>query len=123
MRNTIERLTASIKQQAEAFLNAAGEFYPFGSYINKANHIIPLAAYVEDENDNPPSLPLIDMLENYTKEMIGNGQCVMGVIAVNVLLKEGGQTFDAVQIRFFEKDNEFTHAVKYNKQGESVIFL
>ncbi len=56
----IEKLARVLKQQAEAFLLDAREFYPFGTYINMKDEIVPFGAYT-GEDEYPPSQDVIDL--------------------------------------------------------------
>lgn len=98
-------LVKVIKQQAEVFLLNAREFFPFGTYINSKNEIVPFSAYIEDVNDRPKSQPLIDMLERGIRTRLDNGECIIGALAFEIVLTENQQKFDAMLIRIFENDN------------------
>ena len=111
-----------IKQQAEVFLLDAGEFFPFGTYINKNNKVVPCSAYIEDVNDRPESLPLIKMLEDFYKKGLESGNVLIGAIAIDVVLNERGEKHDGLQIRFFENGSESTETLKYVISDDHVDF-
>jgi hypothetical protein len=112
-----------IKQQAEAFLLDAGEFFPFGTYINSKNEVVPFSAYIEDENDRPKSQPLIDMLEEGIQTRINNGKCIVGAVAYDVFIHENQEKFEAIVIRIFENDNFVERCFKYSIHENHVDFF
>ena len=118
-----DRLTQAIKQQAELFLLDAGEFFPFGSSIGSDNQIITIGAYIEDENDRPASLEVMSLLERSIHKELEQGRYLCGAIAVDVLLRENGKTYDALQIRFFEIGKEFVETFKYIIEEGRVRFF
>ena len=99
----IEKLIEVSKVQAEAFLLNAGEFYPFGNYINKEDKIKPALIYLE--NDMPQSQEVIEVLEKlFESELTDDYK--WAALAVDVLLTENDEKADALQIRFFEAGKE-----------------
>nr|WP_294796222.1 hypothetical protein [uncultured Mucilaginibacter sp.] len=122
MHHKKDLLTKWIKQQAESFLLDAREFFPFGTYINKMNEVIPCSAYLEDENDQPGSLPLIKMLEDFYKKGLESGNVLIGAIGIDVVLNERGKKHDGLQIRFFENGSESTETLKYVISDDHVDF-
>ncbi len=122
MENEIKRIVNIIKEQAETFLLMANEFYPFGAYINKKNSIIPLGAYLE--NDQPPSLEVMTLLEKAIVDHIQKGDCILGAIAIDVYVSFNDKKHDAIEIRFFEagKDTYKRH-YKYEITDKQVQFL
>ena len=123
MKETIKKLINVIKQQVELFILNAGEFYPFGSCIDKNDNIIPIGAYIEDENDRPPSLELISLLEKSIRKGILNENFTIGAIAIDVVIKEYGESYDAVEIRFFEVGKEYKMHFKYTCKNKHVEFF
>lgn len=119
----IERLIEVIKQQAEVFLLDAGEFFPFGTYINNKNQIVPFSAYIEDINDRPESQPLIDMLEKGIQTRLKNGECVVGALAYDVLIHENQEKCDAVLIRIYDNDKFVERCFKYRIHEKNVDFF
>ena len=121
-KENINKIINSLKQQAELFLLDAGEFYPFGTYINMKNEIVPVGAY--SENDRPLSSELIDLLEKGFKDDIQKGDCKLGALAIDVSVKEDNKVYDALEIRFFEPKTEiYKKYFKYEIKGNSVEFF
>jgi hypothetical protein len=96
----IEKLVRVLKQQAEAFLLDAREFYPFGTYINMKDEIVPVGAYTGKEH--PPSQDVIDVLERGFAKKLQNGECRIGAIALDISVIENDKKYDAIEVRFFE---------------------
>ena len=121
-KENIDKIINSLKQQAGLFLLDAGEFYPFGTYINKKGAIIPVGAYFE--NDKTPSLQVIDLIEGAFNDHLQKGDCNIAAIAVYVTVKENNKTYDAVEMRFFEVDEEvYKKYFKYEVKAHSVEFF
>jgi hypothetical protein len=112
-----------IKQQAEAFLLNAGEFFPFGTYINDKNEVVPYGVYIEDDNDRPQSQPLIDMLERGIRTRINTGECIVGALAYDIFVHENQEKFDAMVIRIFENDTFVERCFKYCIHENHVDFF
>jgi hypothetical protein len=122
MENIIDKVVNLLKQQAEVFLLDAGEFYPFGTCINRENEIIPVAAKLE--NDRPSSLEVIDLLENAFKKGIEKGDYKLASIAIDITIRENNKAYDAIEIRFFESDKEvYKKYLKYEIKENSVNFF
>jgi len=122
MKENVEKLVDVIKKQAKMFLLEAGEFYPFGSYINNKNEVVPVGASSGD--DHPPSLELIDLLEKALKEHIQKGDCKLAAIAIDVAIKEHGRSFDAIEMRFLEANKVVNKKYyKYELKQHSVEFF
>ena len=100
----IEKLARVLKQQAEIFLLDAKEFYPFGTYINAKDEIVPVGAYVGEEH--PPSQDVIDLLERGVTKKMQNRECKMGAIALDIYINENNEKHNAIEIRFFEPGKE-----------------
>jgi len=122
MAHNKQRLSEIIKRQAEVFLLDAGEFFPFGSYIDIKGDIKPCSAYIETENDRPESVVLIKILEDFFIEGTKNGKILLGAIGIDVTLHKGGIKYDGIQIRFFEKDNQSINTLNYTVYEHSVAF-
>jgi len=117
----MDKVIHILKQQAEVFLLDAGEFYPFGTYINMQNKIIPVGTY--SENDRPSSLDVIDLIEKAFKDNIQKGDCKVAAMAINVSIKENNKSCDAIEMRFFEADKEvYKKYFKYEIKENSVEF-
>lgn len=118
----IERAIENIKLQAEAYLLDAGEFFPFGVGISAANDIKPLSAYIYEENDRPPSLPLINLLERHVERELSIGNYLIAALAIDVTLTENNERYDALEIRIFEKNSTYKKHFKYSIHADSVAF-
>lgn len=118
--NEIEKLINVSKTQAEAFVLDAGEFYPFGNYIDKEDKVKPLLIYLE--NDMPKSQDVIEVLEDSFKSGLLN-EYKMAAIATDVLITVKGEKLDALQIRLFEDGKEVTEIyLKYTVNKDNVVF-
>jgi hypothetical protein len=71
MTKEVEKLTKMIEEQAQLFLLDAGEFYPFGSCINKKDQLKPIGVYFDVEN--PSSSEVIAVLEMNIRDRIQSG--------------------------------------------------
>jgi hypothetical protein len=115
-----EKLINVSKTQAEAFLLDAGEFYPFGNYIDKEDEVKPLLIYLE--NDMPKSQEVIEVLEDSFKLELIN-EYKIAAIATDVLITVKGEKLDALQIRLFEDGKEVTEIyLKYTVNKDKVEF-
>ncbi|MGY4536934.1 hypothetical protein ACVW0P_001348 [Mucilaginibacter sp. UYNi724] len=103
-----QKLINTIKHQAEVFLLDAGEFYPFGTYIDKEDCVVPVG--VGSEIDTPASQELIEVLENHFRSEIANNYKLAALI-VDVRVTENGQKVDGLQIRLFEHGNEVSETI------------
>lgn len=104
MDDNTEIVIEVIKQQAALFLLDAAEFFPFGTYINLTDKIVPLAVKVVNEDDRPDSESLIEMLEGYFKANKEN--YVVGAIGVDVAIKKEDVKVDALRIQLFYPSGE-----------------
>jgi len=121
-KENIDKIINALKQQAELFLLNADEFYPFGTYINKKGAVIPVGAYFE--NDKTPSLEIIDLIEKAFNDHLQKGDCKIAAIAIDVTVKENNETYDAVEMRFFEVDKEvYKKYFKYEVKENTVQFF
>lgn len=115
---SIEDLISLIKEQVQTFLLDGGEFYPFGTCIDKNDQLVPVSAYLDGEF--PSSLELISMLERRFRE---KGEYKVAAIIVDVTVKEDGISYDAIEIRFFEPNNhERTEYIKYTTHSTYIEF-
>lgn len=121
MDNT-EILIKVIKQQAEVFLLDAREFFPFGTYINSENKVVPFSAYIEDADDRPESQPLIDLLEKTIQTKINNREGVIGALAFDVFINDEQGRFDGMIIRIIENDILVERRFKYTIHENHVDF-
>lgn len=118
----IEKLVDLIKQQAKIFLLDAGEFYAFGTAISNSDQIIPLAVYVANEPDKPESAPLIELLSAHIYQGIANNEYKAAAIGIDVIIKEHGERFDAIQIQIFDRAGSSFQIVKYILSETGVSF-
>lgn len=100
---TLDKLIDAIKSQAEIFLLDAGEFYPYGTYIDEQGSVIPVG--VGSEIEMPESHILMDTLEKYFKS---RHDYKLGALAADASLTIKGEKKDAIQIRLFELGEEVT---------------
>ncbi len=117
----VERLIHVLKQQAELFLLDAKEFYPFGTYINMQNEIVPVGAY--PGGDHPRSSEVIDLLERGFKERNRLRESKIGAIAIDIVIRKNGEAQDGIKIRFFEGDKDvYKQYLKYTINDSDVEF-
>lgn len=122
MEENIDKLITILKEQAQVFLLDAKEFFPFGTYINKEDKIVPVGAYLG--SDYSPSLMLIDLLEKDFKQGIMNDDYKIAGIAIDCSLRENNSSFDIIEIRLFEADKEvYNRHFKYEIKEHSVDFF
>lgn len=118
----IERIVQVIKQQAELFLLNAREFYPFGTYINMNDKIVPVGAYPGGEH--PASADVIDLLERGYNKKIQNNECKIGAIALDIFINQNGEKYDGIEIRFFEPGKDiYSQVWKYLIKDGYVEFV
>jgi len=118
----MEQLFNNLKGQAQLYLLDAGEFFPFGAYIDKSNNIIPLSAYVYDEDDRPSSAALIEILENHIKNELLNRNYLCAAIAIPILVKDNGKQYDAIEVRIFEENSTYKKHIRYSINTNRVDF-
>jgi len=116
----VEIILSVIKEQVKLYLLDAGEFFPFGTYIDRRGDIKPFSAFLEHRNDQPSSLELIGLLESYIDK---NLSYIIAAIAIDVTIKENGESVDAVEVRFFEGNRAYTKHLKYVIQTNDVKFF
>lgn len=117
---TSEKLIDAIKLFAKGFLLDAGEFYPFGIFIDNDDKIVPVSTHSED--DMPESQELIDVFEKYFRSKSESDYKLAG-LGVDVLLTIKCQKFDALQIRLFEDGKEVSEMyLKYTVNTDNVEF-
>ncbi len=104
MQTDQSKLVNYIKAQVEAFLAEMEDFYPFGAAIATDGELKPLGAYLEEEELSVQAL--FTILEEYIAQNISSGGVRVGAIALAGIIREDGQAFDAVQVRFYEQCKE-----------------
>lgn len=105
------------------FLLDAGEFFPFGASINADHKIVSRAAYIDDNNDCPPSLELIEMLEKSIVTDIQSGRIILGVVAIDGRIKKDDQIADVIEMRFYELDKMYRKIYQYFIYDSRVEFM
>jgi hypothetical protein len=119
MESMIDRLTENIKIQAKIFMEELGCFHPFGSSIDIDSKIVPLSVYTGVEN--PPPFELINLLEKHILSELQTGRLLLAAIAIDTTVNENGQSFDAIEIRYFENGKqEFKKHLRYVISGNEV---
>lgn len=121
--NGHQQLISIVKQQAEIFLLEEGDFYPFGTYLTHSGEIVPVSAFIEEEDDRPNSNKIISLLEKASDQKLISGECSAFAIATDVAINEGGVKYDAVQIRIKEQNNSKELFLKYQLNETSITFL
>lgn len=122
MGNNEERIISIIQKQAEVFLLQAKEFFPFGTYINVDNKIVPVGAYFE--NDRTPSQEIIDLLEKGFRDHLGKGECKIAAIAIDILIRKMDEVYDGMEIRFYEPNKDMHRKLfRYLIKESSVEFI
>ncbi|NCP85644.1 MAG: hypothetical protein GW810_12475 [Flavobacteriales bacterium] len=86
MNNKESSLKVSMFEQATVFLERAGEFYPYGVFINKNGVAIPVGVY--DDKDYLPSAEVITILEDNLYRKIKNNESTLVGIGVDVKVNE-----------------------------------
>jgi len=84
-------------KQANVFLEDAGEFYPFGTMIDKDGDVIPVGVY--DEKEYLPSVEVIEILEKELLNYINDEGCLIVAIGVDVLLNNKEKKQNALMIK------------------------
>ena len=121
-KENIDKIINALKEQAELFLLDAGEFYPFGTYINKKGAVIPVGVYIE--NENAPPIEDINLIEMAFNDHLQKGDCKIAGLAVDVTVKENGEVYDAIEMRFYETNKEvFKRYFKYEIKESHVEFF
>jgi hypothetical protein len=87
-------------QQAGAFLEDAGEFYPFGAAITAENEIVTIG--VKMDNEHPSSSEVLEQLDLGVNIALHNGKYLLATIGVNVTLTRNELKQDALEIRIMQ---------------------
>lgn len=106
MQTDQDQLVNYIKAQTEAFLKEMEDYYPFGAAITSIGELKPLGVYLDEDEISVEAL--LTMLEEHITKNLEGERFRLGAIAVAVAIRVGEQTFDAVQIRFYERDKEMS---------------
>ena len=122
MKELIAELIDAIKKQAEVFLIDAGEFYPFGTCINKKREIIPVGTYLG--NQHPSTIEVINLIEEAFKKGLHNGDYLLAALVIDVEIKENNENIDTLEIRVFEPSKDlYKMHFKYLIKNGIVAFL
>jgi len=114
-------IVESILQQASAFLQDAGAFFPFGTAIGQQGEIRPVGLDMGEEN--PKSDEMLQILSEAFVERIQQKQYKCAAIAVDVALTIDGEKMDAVEIHLFETDSPVEKTYfKYHQTGDAYAF-
>lgn len=118
------QLISSVLDQAELFLNDAGEFYPFATAIDQERRVIPMSVFLND--DIPNTIEMVSKLEEVIKDSIQHQQYKCAAIGLDVRITETQYDqqvyFDAVQIRLIQNGNWYVHNFIYsNDSGKFII--
>lgn len=116
-------LRDNIIDQAKFYISKVGEFYPFGSVLNRDGTIAPLGVYLGD--DNPESIEVIDVLEKAIRSKLKNKEINMAGIGTDVLYKPANQVdkMDAIQVRILTAESESKdYYLTYEKKDGEVIY-
>jgi len=117
MEENMSKLIKAIKDQAELFLLDAAEFYPFGTYINMQNEIVPVGP--SSDNEHPDISSMIKQLENYLRTV----KHKIAALAIEVSINENDVKYDALEIRFYDPLNGYyKQYFKYLIKDEHVDF-
>ena len=103
MINIETSLIGNIKEQLKLYLTELGEFAPFGCAIDCNNKLVPLGAYIEDFTN---SSELISLLENIIAYKLNSSDYLIAAIAINIVVTENDEKFDAIELRIYEKDKK-----------------
>lgn len=104
------------------FLLDAGEFYPFGSCVDKNNQLRPVGVYVDDEY--PSALTVLSILEKNVKKGVEEGNYKIAAIALEVTIKENDVVYDAIEIRVFEDGvKDYKEYLGYHTYGTHIEFF
>ena len=118
----LEDLINFIKEQVQAFISDGGEFYPFGTCIDKYDKLVPVSAFSEQEFPSP--LELISVLENNFRERVITGEFKVAAIVTDVTIKEDGLAYNAIEIRMIELGREeHKEYIKYYTNQNLVEFV
>jgi hypothetical protein len=86
----LDRLFDMLLPFAKTMLLDHGEFYPFGAYMSSSGEIQWVGAKMEDD-DHPPSEPLIDLLTETFKNHAARGGLRAAAICYDVLTIPPGE--------------------------------
>ncbi len=116
-----DTITNYIKRNIELFLTEMHDFYSFGAAILDNGELQPLAAHLDEDEASIETL--LPIFESHLEEKAANNEYRLGVMALAVLIKENGLSFDAVQIRFYSHGNDLqyiNHRYQTNEKKQTL---
>ena len=88
---------------AKRMLDEHGEFFPFGATISSEGQLAMSGAMTD--SDQPPSLELIDLMEEAFRQAASRGEIRASAICLDVLIRpSGAEPTDAIEIRIEHQD-------------------
>lgn len=117
------KLRDNIIDQAKYFLSNAGEFFPFGAYINRKDEIIPLGVYLE--NDNPNSPEVLELLRRAIDLKLAMGDAKIAGIGTDVFYRPATEVEkeSAIHIQILQSNGEKTgYYVPYRNENGSFVY-
>jgi hypothetical protein len=115
-----ERLIDCIKEQAKLFLEEMGEFYPFGTSIDKNNDLRPLSVHMDEEIPDVGEMLL--KLEKGINFHLLNGEFILAAICIEIFINNNKGKIDAIQIRILDKNNQIgTYNYPYKIDNKNVV--
>lgn len=114
-------IITSIMERAKVFLEDAGEFYPFGTILDKDEKLIPVGFY--DEREFLPSLEIIDVLQKELIKTIHTEQSIAIAIGIDVWVTKNEVKKNALMIKISNNGIDWTEQYfAYHFQNNSVIW-
>jgi hypothetical protein len=122
-----ELLIDNVLFQAKTFLADAGEFFPFGSVIDRDGNLKPVGIYFGD--DHPQSTEVLERIEQAIIDGLKKHDYRIAAIGLDVAINTRINTVlerkDAVEIRIYELDTpqhkKFYYTYEKNESGYTLI--
>lgn len=117
------KIKDNIIAQAKYFLSDAGEFFPFGAYINHKDEIIPLAVYLE--NENPESSAVLELLQRAIDLKLSTGEAKIAGIGTDVFYRPVPEVEkkSAIHIQILQNNSDTTsYYVPYRKENGNFAY-
>jgi hypothetical protein len=123
--DNISILVKNILDQANHYLNDAGEFYPFGAAISSQGELTPIGVYLE--NDFPKSNEVLEILENVIRKWIEDDEYKVAAVGIDVFIKSNRdgevEKVSAVEVRLYPMYPELSSRFfAYTKEKGKYIF-
>ena len=121
-----ELLIDNVLFQAKTFLADAGEFFPFGSVIDRDGNLKPVGIYFGD--DHPQSTEVLERLEKVIIEGVKKHDYRIAAIgldvAINTCTDNVSVKKDAIEIRLYDLDapDHKNFYYSYEKDGSCYTF-